>query len=439
MAHSPLRAPDVFIPNSYPELTYVERGNYEQELRDALRRTGSIVSLTGRSKSGKTVLATRVIGSDRACIVGCANTPRSIDFWQEVLRGLGVAQTHEFESGATQTASYEGTVEAHAGLPLVADLGGAVTSTHENVTTRTDRGVLPAGSSTAVRALRAAQKTLVVDDFHYLQPRTQRILGRQLKDAAYRGVPVVILSVPHHGDDPVRAVPDLVGRVQGVQLESWNETELRTIADKGFEALGYRIGMPSSSRLARESIGSPQLMQLLCLETCLVKGIDSARTPSEDIAVSEADVSAVMARAARAADFTTLFRALQAGPRQRGRERTMYPMADGSSGDVYHVVLAALSQDPLLTTIPYETLKRRVQTVCSGEFRPTGTGIQGTIEQLSRIAREQGGTGSTLREPAIEWLSDRGEVVLPDAYFLFYLRWQAFPRHDPGAASGVSS
>jgi hypothetical protein len=57
-----LRAQEIFTPGSFPSRTYVERSGetLETSLRDAINTPGLIVSLIGRSKSGKTLWRRRM-------------------------------------------------------------------------------------------------------------------------------------------------------------------------------------------------------------------------------------------------------------------------------------------------------------------------------------------------------------------------------------------
>jgi archaellum biogenesis ATPase FlaH len=59
-----LFATDVFTPNQFPEHTYIERPkeDLERKLRNALATPNVVVSISGPSKSGKTVLAKRLVG-----------------------------------------------------------------------------------------------------------------------------------------------------------------------------------------------------------------------------------------------------------------------------------------------------------------------------------------------------------------------------------------
>ena len=432
MSRAPSITPEgVFIPNAFPTVTYVERGQgYEQELSRYLRAPGSVVSVTGRSKSGKTVLAYRVIGADRLCSINCSLVTGPDQFWYEVLQRLGQPSEIQVESSYGTTSEVAGATSGQIGVPLIASARGEASASHATESARSERSTRRATTGVAIDLLIASHKTLLLDDFHYLSPGLQRSLGRQLKDAAFRGVPIVILSVPHHDDDPVQAVPDLRGRVYAIQLASWNESELREIASKGFTALNIGFPEEAAGKLASESIGSPQLMQLLCLEVCNELDVRSPYPQRTEISVAEGQFNSVFRRASRTTNFTTLFRQLETGPRQRGTDRRRYSLRDGTEGDIYRVVLAAIASDPLLTTIPYSELRRRVEVVCGGGATPTGQGIRGTVERMSEIARAHGGAGSGQRDPAMEWLAERGELVLPDAYFLFYLRWEAFPRHS---------
>ena len=61
-----VKATEVFTPTDVPTITYVERAsrNYEDELRKAFKIPKMIVSISGPSKSGKTVLVSKVVAPD---------------------------------------------------------------------------------------------------------------------------------------------------------------------------------------------------------------------------------------------------------------------------------------------------------------------------------------------------------------------------------------
>jgi tRNA A37 threonylcarbamoyladenosine biosynthesis protein TsaE len=60
------KAVEVFTPNDTPTFTYVDRAThqFEQRLRNALEIPKMVVSVSGPSKSGKTVLVKKVLQAD---------------------------------------------------------------------------------------------------------------------------------------------------------------------------------------------------------------------------------------------------------------------------------------------------------------------------------------------------------------------------------------
>jgi hypothetical protein len=211
-----------------------------------------------------------------------------------------------------------------------------------------------------------------------------------------------------------------------VSLEPWTENELVTISGAGFPALNASIDAAAANSLARESIRSPQLMQLLCLETCHAKGLRTRSDTPKEISLTGVELAGVTSRAAAAIDYSSILLALAAGPRKR-HERAIYKLTDGTEGDLYRVALASLSIDPIKTSITYEELKERTARVCSSDKRPIGRAIQGAIEWMSKEARSISRRLKPQQEPVLEWRSIPSVLELPDPYFTFYLRWRQFP------------
>ena len=86
-----VRATSVFTPTDIPTITYVERmtRNYEQELRQAFTIPKMIVSISGPSKSGKTVLVSKVVTKDNLIHIYGATIKTAADLWINVLAWMG--------------------------------------------------------------------------------------------------------------------------------------------------------------------------------------------------------------------------------------------------------------------------------------------------------------------------------------------------------------
>jgi hypothetical protein len=169
--------------------------------------------------------------------------------------------------------------------------------------------------------------------------------------------------------------------------------------------------------LVQEAAGSPQLMQLLCLQACYVLSIREKSLVHRRVDVSAEQRQAILEQASSSTDFRSLIDVLDAGPKTRGQERKVYPFRDGSSGDVYRAVLKAVAADPPMLSFSYQALLDRAARVCKSE-PPTGSSVVGTCLHMSRLALDK-----FPHERAIDWDDQKQILDIPDPYLLFYLRW----------------
>ncbi len=106
------------------------------------------------------------------------------------------------------------------------------------------------------------------------------------------------------------------------------------------------------------------------------------------------------------------------GPKERGSQRHVHQLIDGTRGDVYRVILLALSHGAPVMELPYSDLMGRIQTVCVDEG-PSASSIVQACRQIAKIARR-----IAPQERVLEWddLELTGTMSVVDPYFLFYLR-----------------
>lgn len=113
-----IKATDVFVPGSYPQHTYVARKAeaLEEMLRDALSTPGQVVSLSGPSKSGKTVLVERVVGRDLLIPISGASLRAPEDVWQRALDWMDVPSSTR--GSRTYAATLGSEVTAKGGIEI---------------------------------------------------------------------------------------------------------------------------------------------------------------------------------------------------------------------------------------------------------------------------------------------------------------------------------
>ena len=86
---------DVFRPNTMPSHTYINRQEkrgttYETKLKRALQKVGSLIAISGGSKTGKTVLYRKVVPEDKLIELSGAQIKTEEDFWQQIAESLRV-------------------------------------------------------------------------------------------------------------------------------------------------------------------------------------------------------------------------------------------------------------------------------------------------------------------------------------------------------------
>lgn len=415
-----IKATEVFTPGAFPSHTYVERTakRYENRLRDALETPGQVVSLSGPSKSGKTVLVERVVGRETLIPITGAGIQHPDDVWDRVLDWMDVpsesSRTNTFETGVAVGGEAKGEIK----VPLVAkgEVGvkGEVQASGSTAGTKVRRR---RGMVQVIAEIGGSDFTLLIDDFHYMPRGIQEEVAKQLKDAVRQNVKIIIASVSHRSDDVVRANPELRGRVTTVDLEYWESKELRAIATRGFGVLSTEVPQEFCNRLVSESAGSPQLMQAICLNTCFELNIREKQADAAAISPSETQLRDVLERTAASTDFRSLVDVLDSGPKTRGTERKVYEFSDKTRGDVYRCVLKAVAANPPRLSLTYDELTRRVRSICVSE-EPVGSSITGSCLHMSRLALEK-----FPKERVIDWDEQKQVFDIPDPYLLFYLRW----------------
>lgn len=407
---------DVFVPNGTPTHTYVKRvkEKNEEKLAAALDMPKMVISISGPSKTGKTALVDTLITSDRIIPITGQSLKSSSDLWQSVMRWIGGPEEIEriservLKAGAAVKASAEAGVLFAKGK-AEGDINGGfefATSTSEK------QGIV--FFEAVVNEIGGSEFVVFLDDFHYISGDAQIDIAKSIKAISERGVRVCVASVTHKSDDMVRANDELTGRMVSILFDYWTVQELKVIADCGFKALGVEIAPAIVEKLAVEALGSPQLMQSLCLSLCLEKGIRNKQVLEKRTEVSDAELRAALERTTLQTDYSRTVEKLHIGAKERGTQRKEFRLNDGSTGDVYRAILLALIENPPRLSFDYDEVMNRIKNVCQGES-PVGSSVQLAVKKMDGIAKD-----IKKDTPVLEWDNDKLEVTNP--YFMFYLR-----------------
>ncbi|WP_417740258.1 hypothetical protein [Rosistilla oblonga] len=417
-----LRATDVFTPSDFPVQTYVARDDkaMERRLRDALATPGEIVSVSGPSKSGKTVLVQKVVGEDELIIVTGAGLESGAMLWDRVLNWMGVPAETTMSSSTEYGGTISGSASGKTGIPVVAqgEVSGSATvsggKANERSTTKSRTGL-----QQVAKEIANSDFVVLIDDFHYMPRDVQSAVAREIKEAARLGIKICTASVPHRSDDVVRGNPELRGRIRAIDSEYWDTEHLFAIAAIGFPLLNLQIDRDTVEFFAVEASGSPQLMQALCLQTCFSL---NKRDYQPQLAKLDIDGSVrreILEETSSRTDFSSLVAKCHKGPNTRGTERKEFDFSDNTKGDVYRAVLLSLAADPPSLSCNQKELAARIASTCRDEV-PSNSSIYQACGQISKLAIDM-----YPDQRVVEWDPDETVLDIVDPYYLFYLRWSS--------------
>lgn len=401
----------VFTAGRLPRVTYIPREDLklEGQLRDYLGDRGTILSVAGPTKTGKTTLL-RTVARDAIWLSG--GVIGSVeDMWAQIAENLGL-----WTAAGSAVANGESEDRTKAGQIGAGVVGGSYGVNEGTEHSREDSLGRTTSSLVAARsALSGSLHVVVIDDFHYIDPSVQLGIVRGLKDLVFDGLGVVFASVPHRAFDAVRVEKEMTGRVTHLNIAPWGTQDLVEIARRGFGALHVTDAEDAlSERLAEESFASPHLMQDFCRRLCRDQGI--GETQAVAMALAKPDDWGAFFRATAVDTAKSAFDLLAKGPRVRA-DRIKRTLQDGTTVDIYGAVLAAIAYTGPQLSIGYEQLRNAMRSVLKSE-PPQRHEITRVLDQMTQIARTK-----VEGEPVIEYDGEMSTLHISDPYFAFYLRW----------------
>lgn len=412
-----MRTSEVFTPGKLPEVTYIDDHLQErnQILNDALDAGAVVVSLSGPSKSGKTVFVEKNIGRERLIQVTGAGVTSAKMLWDRVFDIVGTPISERITTSAGEKSTLSAGVSVGGG-PVIPVKATATATDEKNDSTTLQKDFAVDYLQLLIRGLGGTGMVVFVDDFHYIPRDIQVEISNQIKEAIRNQVAFIVASVPYHADDAIRANPDLRGRSVKIDFDYWSPDELEKIAVRGFDALNVDASKAFVTALASEAAGSPQLMQTLCLNTCFQLDVRSRADAKVAVPTNGGLIEKVCQRAALMTDYSSTVEKMKEGPKTRGQERKSHALKDGTVSDIYPIIVKAVSLNPPELTIRYANLQKRIASLVQGE-QPSGSSITGTCAQIASIAND------SEARAILEWDASADVLDIRDPYLLFFLRW----------------
>lgn len=397
---------NVFVAGGQPTITYVDRENLhiEREFARAIATPNQIVSLSGSTKTGKTVLCKKALGSRAYVWVDGGRIKTGEGFWNYISAELNIP------AEISRTESSETGIEAQGSVPFITTASGSKLWTKETTETKRINSM-----TEALSRMQSEKIILVIDDFHYLPEEIRTDVMRNIKGAVFNGLKVILLSVTHRVFDALKAESELTGRFTAITLPNWNHDDLVQIPRLGFEALNVICPKSIIDQLCDEAQENPFLMQQFCWEICFDCGIETTNLLKAQTVPDTYNLHDMFIRIAKNAGLP-IYRKLVAGPQSR-KVREKRPLKSGGDADIYEVLLKAVASTGPKPTVTYDEIKTALAALLKDKI-PQKHEVTSAFKHLSRISKEIGA------DSAIDWDDDSREVAIADPYLRFYLRWQ---------------
>lgn len=409
------RTTQVFVPGGMPEHTYNPRTarKLEERLSSANDNLCKLITVTGMTKSGKTVLVNRIFPKAQCVWVDGGTVGSEDDFWGYILDKIrGYTETGS-RHGKESTYGVEAGIEADGSIPFLAKMLGKIGSSYsrKKISSQSINLSIPPRTA-AISQLRKCRKPLVIDDFHFIDRTFQGDIIRALKPLVFEGIPIVLIAIPHRRYDAVKVEREMTGRLETIDVPAWDADELSMISRKGFHLLNVNVNGRINLRLVKEALGSPHLMQEFCRTLANEYGVTETVNNMNINNMSESLFYEV-------AEHTDkiIFDKLAKGPRQRS-DRIQRHLKNGDTADIYKVILLALANlQPGLSTVNYEQLRTSIREILADDI-PQSQEVSRVLEKMSHIA-----SNDEASTPVLEWEKEDQQLHINDPFFAFYLKW----------------
>jgi hypothetical protein len=392
--------------------SYVDRGGLDKLLGYYLR-TERHVAIHGDSKQGKSWLRSNLLDADDTLVVQCGVESSPESLFREALGQLDIRA----EIKRVGTSQLEGQLDIRGsgelGNVLVGkaklDIGAGGKVGKGNEVETEPIGQTPADLSWVARILKASQKRLVIEDFHYVSEANRRAFAFMLKALGDYGVYVIVVGIWPEDHLLTYYNGDLDGRVEDIRLV-WEDEDLKAVLEKGCEALKIEFADELKEALIRDAYGNVGLVQRLAEHVCLAADILEGQA---ELITIDANGQLEKARGSVSRSMKARYDAF-ADNFVRGMKR----MTEGL--EVYKHMLRAFTAgttEELLDGIDSRDLLTRIQ-----EANPEATIRQSDLTQaLDRVDRLQ--AKIEIRPQVLTYNRDRRRLFLADRSFLFYRKY----------------
>lgn len=399
------RSDEVFgISTEVLEPSYVNRGDLDAVIQRDLKRNKHI-ALRGESKCGKSWLRQKNIPD--AIVVQCRLNKSVSDLYEDVFSQLGISVATEKSAGGKISSTVN--AETEGGIGLLAKLKIGLSLTAEETA---DEKSLVVGRDTSdlrfiADVIRASERRLVIEDYHYLAPTQRSSFAFDLKALWDFGVYVIIIGIWSENNLLLHLNPDLATRVEEHSI-FWSKDDLKEVIAKGGDALRIEIESSVVKLLIEDAFGTVGTLQDLTLR--LLDELGISKTQPDVITVGDRDTyEAVALNHAEQlnAVYQTFAARVAKGIRQRKK----------STGIYAHMLWAVMDASDKKLTEGYST-DAIFDVASKREKRIQKPNLRQILRKIGELQVDQDGRGLILA-----YDDNKDEVTVVDKQLFLYRKY----------------
>ncbi len=399
------RSDQVFgISTKVLEPSYVNRGDLDAVIQRDLRRSKHI-ALRGESKCGKSWLRQKNIPD--AIVVQCRLNKSVSDLYEDIFSQLGISIAIEKSTGGKVSATV--TAETETGIGLIAKLKASFGFTAEE--TNDEKSVVVGRDTKDLRfiseVVKASERRLVIEDYHYLAPSERAAFSFDLKALWDFGVYVVIIGIWSENNLLLHLNPDLATRVVEHSI-FWSQEDLREVLKQGGDALRIKLESSVERLLIEDAFGTVGTLQDLTLR--LLDEIRVEHTQPKRITIGDRDTYEAVALS-HADQLNAVYQTFAARVAKGIRQRKK------STGIYAHMLWAVMDASDAELIEGYST--DAIFKVASGrEPRIQKPNLRQILRKIGELQVDQEGRGLIL-----SYDDNKDEVTVVDKQLFLYRKY----------------
>mgnify|MGYP001681608918 FL=1 len=247
--------------------TYVEREGVDNKFTEALN-TSKIVVIHGSSKQGKTSLWKHHTSPDKTLQLNCGTIENITALHTQILKKVGFTiSTHKVTN---EVSPQVGAEFNFLGISAGAKFEGTHTKSTEHI--NIDLNPTDANDITDALLQVGFKGTFIIEDFHYLNTKTQKDFTKTLKtfyDTGHLDATFVIVGVWKEANRLEVYNGDLGSRITTINVDEWTPDELTKVISRGEELLEISFEHTFKGELVHHCEGAVYLLQSACRTACI--------------------------------------------------------------------------------------------------------------------------------------------------------------------------